>query len=731
MIGARARPLRVFLSHTADLREHPAGRSFVAAAEAAVIRAGHAVLDMEYFTARDGSVADFCTTTVARADVYVGVVGLRYGAPVPDRPGLSYTELEFDTATQRGLPRLIFMVADVPAGLPAASQPAELAERQQAFRRRLVRDSGLTVAWVRSPVDLELGLLHALAELRWRPETSPVTSFGQLLRGFRRQGGLTQEELAVRAGLSVQAVSLLEREGRRRPHRYTVRALAEALRLDPAEQQLLLQAAASPPGEEEPVAPTTGMADAIALGAAAVLADPPDPTVRDAYGALRSALARGFNKVQVGPVEDRPSSRAKRAALAEDLAAAGADVEPELWRLTVTLVEAVWQREPRVADGLGIDLQELRGGVLKIAKAAPERAARSRFLDNLRWLSELIGRKRTSREEEPVGVAFGELLRRYRESRGLTQEALGARSGLSARAISLLERGHRTPRMHTVRRLADVLRLAASDFDEFRRAAESSGTASASDRQADPEQLLQVGAITSGSVIYGRDVHLSSDHASGPPLTSGEEGSRETAVLVGKLRGVVPEPEVWIRSIQIAWCEAHPRTVQHAIKRRRPRWLVLAGGLDESTRTALLQAARAASPNLRLAVLGPEDDLELCERWMRRGCSVYLAAAASLDRLVRALEMAAEIDVAVTDDCFQAARLRRATHEGAQLTPREHEVLQLVALGRSNAEVAKELGMSVRTVDFHVRNLLDKLDSRSRSQAIVRAIGLGLLTVDS
>ena len=157
----------MFVSHTSELRRYPDGRSFVAAAEKAVLRAGDTVLDMAYFTAREDKPAEYSRQQVGRADVYAGILGFRYGSPVRDDPGRSHTELEFDAATELGLPRLVFLL-DEDAVLPlpqiCLSDPV-YGERQRAFRAR-VTQAGITVQRVGSPGDLELLLFQALKDLR-------------------------------------------------------------------------------------------------------------------------------------------------------------------------------------------------------------------------------------------------------------------------------------------------------------------------------------------------------------------------------------------------------------------------------------------------------------------------------------------------------------------------------------------------------------------------------------
>ena len=161
MTGAASIPQRVFLSHSSELRAFPSDRSYIAAAQDAVIRAGHAVTDMAYFGARDCSPAQVCRDEVIAADVYVLVARHRYGSLVRDEPDLSYTELEFEAATDAGLPRFVFLLELDSAGSDELLTDLTHADRQELFRNRL-RASSLTTVSVRDPQELELAIYQAL-----------------------------------------------------------------------------------------------------------------------------------------------------------------------------------------------------------------------------------------------------------------------------------------------------------------------------------------------------------------------------------------------------------------------------------------------------------------------------------------------------------------------------------------------------------------------------------------
>jgi tetratricopeptide (TPR) repeat protein len=146
------------------------GRSYVAAVERAVSACGHVIVDMADFPASDQPAAELCRQRVQRCQVYVGVLGTRYGSPVPDKPEVSYTELEFDTATEAGLDRLVFMLdtdaADV--GIPLSKLiDYEFGARQEVFRRR-VQDSRLITQKFTDPATLGQLVERSLRELAER-----------------------------------------------------------------------------------------------------------------------------------------------------------------------------------------------------------------------------------------------------------------------------------------------------------------------------------------------------------------------------------------------------------------------------------------------------------------------------------------------------------------------------------------------------------------------------------
>ncbi len=66
-----------------------------------------------------------------------------------------------------------------------------------------------------------------------------------------------------------------------------------------------------------------------------------------------------------------------------------------------------------------------------------------------------------------------------------------------------------------------------------------------------------------------------------------------------------------------------------------------------------------------------------------------------------------------------------------ELTPREHQVLYLVAAGARNQEVARHLQVSIKTVEFHLSNIRGKLGARSRTEAVMRACQVGILDVEA
>lgn len=148
-------------------------------------------------------------------------------------------------------------------------------------------------------------------------------------------------------------------------------------------------------------------------------------------------------------------------------------------------------------------------------------------------------------------------------------------------------------------------------------------------------------------------------------------------------------------------------------------------------KTPGLEATRrivAAAPSVAVLVLTMIDDDDSVLAALRVGARGYLLKGAVQEEVLAAIRAVATggavFGPGVAQRVLVAGRGRdRAA--GAQLTDRESEVLALIAAGRSNPEIARELSVSVKTVQNHVSHVLAKLQVRDRTQAALRMRGLG------
>ncbi len=141
---------------------------------------------------------------------------------------------------------------------------------------------------------------------------------------------------------------------------------------------------------------------------------------------------------------------------------------------------------------------------------------------------------------------------------------------------------------------------------------------------------------------------------------------------------------------------------------------------------------KAKQPTAHVIVLTSFVDEERVVPAIRAGATSYLlkdVAASDLARAIRAAYAGqAQLHPEVARRLMQRVTAPRKPDLATELTNREREVLSLLARGRSNKEIARELVVSERTVKGHVSNILGKLGLQDRTQAALYAVRHGLTT---
>jgi DNA-binding NarL/FixJ family response regulator len=143
----------------------------------------------------------------------------------------------------------------------------------------------------------------------------------------------------------------------------------------------------------------------------------------------------------------------------------------------------------------------------------------------------------------------------------------------------------------------------------------------------------------------------------------------------------------------------------------------------------------SSSPHISVLVLTMMEDEDSVFAAVRAGARGYLLKGARRSEVVRSIEAVGAGEVifgpGIADRVmgyFRSARSRPAADVFPELTDRERVVLGLIAEGKENMEIARQLNLSVKTVRNHASNIFAKLQVAHRAQAIVRArdAGLGL-----
>ncbi|WP_299415581.1 response regulator transcription factor [Acaryochloris sp. IP29b_bin.148] len=143
---------------------------------------------------------------------------------------------------------------------------------------------------------------------------------------------------------------------------------------------------------------------------------------------------------------------------------------------------------------------------------------------------------------------------------------------------------------------------------------------------------------------------------------------------------------------------------------------------------AATQAIRQQAPEINILVLTTFDDEEYVSQAMHLGAKGYLLKDTPSDELAEAIRAVhkgyTHLGPGLFEKMMAAPPTVDSPPELEELTPREQEVLALIAAGQSNREIAEALFISERTVKNHVNSILKRLDVRDRTQAAILATSL-------
>jgi two-component system response regulator NreC len=160
------------------------------------------------------------------------------------------------------------------------------------------------------------------------------------------------------------------------------------------------------------------------------------------------------------------------------------------------------------------------------------------------------------------------------------------------------------------------------------------------------------------------------------------------------------------------------------VRAHRPRVVVLDLNMPGGSSFEAITEMRASTPETAVVVLTMQDEPAFARQALQNGASGFVLKEAADDELLEAVRLAADGDTYLNPRL--GARLAAAppqpTGPPDDLTQREVEVLRMIALGHTNAEIAKQLYLSIRTVETHRAHIQQKLLRNTRAELVRYAL---------
>ncbi len=179
-------------------------------------------------------------------------------------------------------------------------------------------------------------------------------------------------------------------------------------------------------------------------------------------------------------------------------------------------------------------------------------------------------------------------------------------------------------------------------------------------------------------------------------------------------------------------------TAQHRAKELLPDVLLMDISMPETNGVQATEIIRQECPSIKILALTAYKDKGYLDQLLKVGASGYVLKLSAAEELIEAIRIVAAGGVYVDQQMAEKitngyirSQFLKGEIRHKELTTREEEVLRLIALGYSNKEISSQLTISVKTVESHKANLMQKLELRNRTEIVRYAVRQGWLQEDT